>query len=81
MFKVLDPSLGEVAESEARFTVIGTVLGDGWNCGSNNYRVTEGTRDGIWNRVAAHMDWILPIVKEADSTGKQNLFTTDIVEI
>ena len=70
-----------VAQSEARFAIIGTVVGRGWDCRSNKYHLTELTRDGIWNRVAAHMDWILPIVKEADSTGKQNLFTTDSVEI
>ena len=32
----------------------GTVYGAGYDCRSNTYQRTEGSRDGIWNKVTSH---------------------------
>ena len=45
-------------ESSSRYVLIGTVNGNGYDCRTGEVREFEGQRDGIWNKVSAHMEWI-----------------------
>merc|ERR1712142_112402 len=45
-------------ETTGRFVLIGTVFGQGFNCKTGGVGRFEGTTDGIWNKVSAHMQWI-----------------------
>ena len=41
-----------------RWVLIGTVYGQGYNCGNERVQRFDGQKDGIWNKVSAHMRWI-----------------------
>ena len=45
-------------ESVSRYTLIGTVFGNGYDCTSNEVNMFEGQTDGIWNKVSEHMHWL-----------------------
>ena len=45
-------------KTTSKYVLIGTVFGNGYNCGNGGLTWFEGTTDGIWNKVSAHMDWI-----------------------
>ena len=45
-------------ESSSRSVLIGTVNGNGYDCRTGLVGEFEDQRDGIWNKVSAHMDWI-----------------------
>ena len=51
-------------ESTTRFVVIGTVFGNGYDCDKEVLNEFEGSRDGVWNKVSAHMEWIGDTMKE-----------------
>ena len=38
--------------------LIGTVSGGGYDCNTNTVNRFEGSTNGKWNKVSAHMDWI-----------------------
>ena len=46
------------------FTIIGTVHGGGYDCRTNHVTHFEGSDNGVWNKVSAHMGWIKKTVKE-----------------
>ena len=45
-------------ECSSRYVLIGTVFGFGYDCTTGKVREFEDERDGIWNKVSAHMEWI-----------------------
>jgi len=47
-----------------RWTIIGTLLGNGYNCEKEN---TKG--NGKWNKVTAHLDWIKEVLEEDSDTS------------
>ena len=47
-----------------RFVLIGTVFGQGFNCKTDFVGTFEGQKDGIWNKVSAHMEWIEDNMKQ-----------------
>ena len=51
--------------SQGRWTVIGTVFGEGYDC-----RTAETNGKGKWNTVTAHLDWIKDVLSENDLTSK-----------
>ena len=44
--------------STHRWTLIGTVQGAGYNCRKDSMGMFEGSTNGVWNKVTAHMKWI-----------------------
>jgi len=42
----------------ARYVLIGTVQGHGYDCRTDQVNLFEGSDNGLWNKVSAHMDWI-----------------------
>jgi len=48
--------------STKKYILIGTVMGGGYDCGSDNMTSFEGSVDGVWNKVSAHTDWIKELV-------------------
>ena len=40
------------------FTIIGTVNGNGYDCRTDEVYTFEGSENGLWNKVSAHMVWI-----------------------
>ena len=38
--------------------------GHGYDCRKDDTYTVEGTNDGIWNKVSAHVPWIMQIVKK-----------------
>ena len=51
-------------ETTSRYVLIGTVFGQGYDCRKNYVNKFEGTTDGIWNKVSAHMEWIQRAMEE-----------------
>jgi len=47
-----------------RYTIIGTVMGSGYDCRTGGVKRFEGQRDGVWNKVSAHMEWIQDKMRE-----------------
>ena len=45
-------------EGSARFVLIGTVQGGGYDCRRDKVNSFEGSTNGVWNKVSAHMEWI-----------------------
>ena len=41
-----------------KFVLIGTVFGGGYDCKKDVVNAWEGSRNGLWNKVSAHMNWI-----------------------
>ena len=50
-----------------RYTLIGTVFGGGYNCITDKVDRFEGSDDGIWNMVSAHVGWINKIISELNT--------------
>jgi len=44
--------------SSGRYVLIGTVQGGGYDCRHDTVAVFEGSDNGVWNKVSAHMEWI-----------------------
>ena len=44
--------------ASSTFTIIGTVNGNGYDCRTDEVYWFEGSNNGLWNKVSAHMDWI-----------------------
>ena len=51
-----------------RFTLIGTVVGFGYDCTLGRVSKFENQTDGIWNKVSEHMEWVEKQMKEMDET-------------
>ena len=45
-------------KASAAFTIIGTVNGNCYYCRTNQVNTFEGSRNGLWNKVSAHIGWI-----------------------
>ena len=45
-------------QSTQSFVLIGTVHGGGYDCKKDKVRSFEGSKNGVWNKVNAHMGWI-----------------------
>ena len=50
------------------FVLIGTVNGGGYDCRTDQVSTFEGSRNGVWNKVSAHMDWIKITMNELGET-------------
>ena len=50
--------------SSGRYVLIGTVQGGGYDCRHDTVAVFEGSDNGVWNKVSAHMEWILDTMEE-----------------
>ena len=61
-FKICMHSLGGPLmyfnQTRRSFVLIGTVQGGGYDCRTGQVSTFEGSRNGVWNKVSAHMDWI-----------------------
>ena len=55
-------------ETTWSYVLIGTVQGGGYDCRQNKVNTFEGSTNGLWNKVSAHMDWIKITL---DSMGEQ----------
>jgi len=44
--------------SSGRYVLIGTVQGGGYDCRHDTIAKFEGSDNGVWNKVSAHMEWI-----------------------
>jgi len=44
--------------SSGRYVLIGTVQGGGYDCRTDAISEFEGSDNGVWNKVSAHMEWI-----------------------
>jgi len=60
-----DPCVGDsggplmwLNETVSRYTLIGTVFGSGYDCTTGDFNTFEDKRDGMWNKVSAHIDWV-----------------------
>jgi len=42
----------------SRYVLIGTVQGGGYDCRYDTVATFEGSDNGVWNKVSAHMEWI-----------------------
>ena len=42
----------------SRYVLIGTVYGGGYDCRTDKVSKFEGSENGVWNKVSAHMEWI-----------------------
>ena len=51
-----------------RWTVIGTVVGMGYDCYSHSVHHFDGSNNGLWNKVSYHMDWIEKTMKKLNQT-------------
>jgi len=45
-------------QTTSRYVLIGTVQGEGYNCRTGGVGSFEGSDNGVWNKVSAHMEWI-----------------------
>jgi len=50
--------------STSSYVLIGTVNGGGYDCRTDSEGSFEGSNNGVWNKVSAHMEWILKKMKE-----------------
>ena len=48
----------------SRFVLIGTVGGNGYSCNDDTLSEYEGSTNGVWNKVSAHMEWIQKTMEE-----------------
>jgi hypothetical protein len=58
----LDPEL-------EKYIIIGTVMGFGYDCDKNIVNESEGSKNGLWNKVSAWIDWIDKEMKEMGEKG------------
>ena len=45
-------------QTTSRYVLIGTVYGAGHDCRTDKVKYFEGSDNGVWNKVSAHMEWI-----------------------
>ena len=45
-------------DTTSTYSIIGTVNGNGYDCRTDTVTTFEGSDNGLWNNVSAHMDWI-----------------------
>ena len=45
-------------KTTSRYVLIGTVIGNGYDCTRDFVSTYEGSTNGLWNKVSAHMKWI-----------------------
>jgi len=45
-------------KTTSRYVLIGTVYGGGYDCKRDRVTLFEGSNNGVWNKVSAHMWWI-----------------------
>ena len=45
-------------KTTSRYVLIGTVHGGGYDCRNDRVTKFEGSDNGLWNKVSAHMEWI-----------------------
>ena len=50
--------------SVSRYTLIGTVNGQGYDCRTDTRTFFEERDDGMWNKVSEHMEWIEKTMRE-----------------
>jgi len=54
------PLMYQTPDSDSRrWVLIGTVFGIGFDCRTGKSNSFEGHKEGIWNKVSAHTEWIL----------------------
>ena len=53
----------------SRFVLIGTVQGNGFDCVDGTVTEFEGSPNGVWNKVSAHMEWIRKTMEDLGETG------------
>ena len=58
----LDPELDQ-------HIIIGTVLGFGYDCKNDTVNESEGSENGLWNKVSTWVDWINKEMKEMGEKG------------
>ena len=51
-------------KTSSRYVLIGTVQGSGYDCNTNTVHKFEGSTNGVWNKVSAHMKWIQGTMEE-----------------
>ena len=51
----------------SNYTIIGTVMGEGYDCINDVKTESEGSTNGLWNKVSAWVDWIR---KEMEEMGE-----------
>jgi len=51
-------------ENNSRFSLIGTVNGNGYDCRTGSFNTFEEQTDGMWNKVSEHMEWIKKTMTE-----------------
>ena len=51
-------------ETTSSYILIGTVRGNGFDCRTARVVLFEGQTDGMWNKVQAHMEWIVENMRE-----------------
>jgi len=47
-----------------RWTLIGTVMGQGYDCTHNVVDTLEGSNNGVWNKVSSHSKWLKKTMKK-----------------
>ena len=52
----------------SRYVLIGTVYGAGYDCRTDKVSKFEGSENGVWNKVSAHMEWIKDTMEELGET-------------
>jgi len=45
-------------EVSGRYVLIGTVQGGGYNCRTDRVNTFDGSDNGVWDKVSAHMEWV-----------------------
>ena len=52
-----------------RWIIIGTVMGSGYSCKDDTVNESEGSTNGLWNKVSVWVDWINKVMKEMGEKG------------
>merc|ERR1719315_288226 len=55
-------------KTTSRYVLIGTVYGAGYDCRTDKVSKFEGSENGVWNKVSAHMEWIKDTMEELGET-------------
>jgi len=51
-------------KAQAKYILIGTVQGHGYDCRTDTVDKFEGSDNGVWNKVTAHMEWITETMEQ-----------------
>ena len=52
-----------------QWIIIGTVMGSGYSCEDDTVLESEGSTNGLWNKVSVWVDWINKVMKEMGEKG------------